>query len=945
MTRNISIRIMKSVLYARVSTEEQKSNQTIDTQIHGIGGMLQYATNHNLPVPDESMMFIDDGFSGATLIRPALTAFRDYLKTHDDVAYFLVYDADRIGRDTYNQLIILEELKKKNVTIHFKTGELGTTPNDKLLFTILSAFSEFERAKIMERTQRGMKRRIESGKFNGGRPMFGYRYNYPIGKHELDETEAKVVKMIYDWYTEDKLNIRQIQAKLFDLKIPTKYDALKNTEKNRKMKGLKKYPIGWWSEVTIRNVLANEAYTGRWYCGKNQTIKLDVANLRTGKPKVRQIKRAKEEWYPIEIPRIVSDEQHKKALLQARKNLMFAKRCTKQTYLLQGLIRCAKDGLRYRGHQEKSDVIYYYCKSRANNTPQENCKSPYLRADQIEPMVWDTVKSILENPEEVFNTFRDESILNEERAKSIEGRLDYISDAIKKLEVAKKRITEAFKAEAMTLPEFRKEKTDIELSEEKLISERDALMMKLNVQHDVSAKIDLFKETCHKFLSKINDPKIVTERLKKDIIKLIIDEVVIEGESVKIFATIPLPNKIHEREMDKTDIPGTFNAGATLGPVNETNMTRIWNKHKQSNTPLKRKVFVAMSGGVDSSVAAALLKKEGGYNVVGVFMKFWHEADGKGGWNRCCSPDSERRARQVARILKIPFYVFNFEKEFKKRVVDYFLKGYKEGITPNPCVVCNKEIKFGLLLEKVLALNADFIATGHYARLRQGKLYRGKDKKKDQSYFLWQLNQNQLKRVLFPVGNYIKLEVRKLAEKFKLPFKKISESMEICFVPDKLEDFLKKYLKPKPGLILNTAGKEIGQHQGLPFYTIGQRKGIELSGGPHYVVGKDRKRNVLIVASILKDSALWSKSLIAKNVNWISGKAPKLPLKINAQIRYGHQAVPATITKLQITNYKLQFKTPQRAVTPGQSVVFYSPAGALAKEGKGQELVGGGIIC
>jgi len=158
----------------------------------------------------------------------------------------------------------------------------------------------------------------------------------------------------------------------------------------------------------------------------------------------------------------------------------------------------------------------------------------------------------VENPEEVFNTFRDESILNEERAKSIEGRLDYISDAIKKLEVAKKRITEAFKAEAMTLPEFRKEKTDIELSEEKLISERDALMMKHNVQHDVSAKIDLFKETCHKFLSKINDPKIVTERLKKDIIKLVIDEVVIEGESVKIFATIPLPNKIHEREMDPT---------------------------------------------------------------------------------------------------------------------------------------------------------------------------------------------------------------------------------------------------------------------------------------------------------------------------------------------------------------------------------------------------------
>ena len=701
---------MKSVLYARVSTEEQKNNQTIDTQIHGIGGMLQYAVNHKLPVPDESMIFVDDGFSGATLIRPALTAFREYLKTHDDVQYFLVYDADRIGRDTYNQLIILEELKKKNVTIHFKTGELGTTPNDKLLFTILSAFSEFERAKIMERTQRGMKRRIESGKFNGGRPMFGYQYNYPLGKHELYETEAKVVRMIYDWYTEDKLNIRQIQAKLFELKIPTKYDALKNTEKNRKMKGLKKYPVGWWSEVTIRNVLSNEAYTGRWSCCKRKTLKLDIANPRTGKPKVRQITRDKEEWHPIEIPRIVSDEQHKKALLQARKNLMFAKRCTKQTYLLQGLIRCGKDNLMYRGHQEKSGVIYYYCKSRATNTPQENCNSPYLRADQIEPMVWNTVKSILENPEEVFNTFRDESILNEERAKSIEGRLDYIDGAIKKLEVAKKRITEAFKAEAMTLPEFRKEKTDLELSEEKLLTERDALKMKLNVQHDVGAKIDLFKETCHKFLSKINDPKIVTERVKKDIIKLVIDRVVIEGESVKIFAMIPLPTKIHERELVKADVPGTFNAGATLGPINETNMARIWNKHKLANTPLKKKVFVGMSGGVDSSVAAYLLQKEG-YNVTGVFMRSYN-IDG-------CEERDAEDARRVAEHLGIPFYVFDFEEEYKKKVVKYMIEGYKLGITPNPDVMCNKEIKFGLFLEKARGMGADFIATGHYVRLRE----------------------------------------------------------------------------------------------------------------------------------------------------------------------------------------------------------------------------------
>jgi len=367
-----------------------------------------------------------------------------------------------------------------------------------------------------------------------------------------------------------------------------------------------------------------------------------------------------------------------------------------------------------------------------------------------------------------------------------------------------------------------------------------------------------------------------------------------------------------------------------------------------------KKVVVAMSGGVDSSVAAALLKKQG-FNVVGVFMKFWlaprsPEGEVGKGFNRCCSPDSERRARMVAKILKIPFYVFNFEKEFKKRVVDYFIKGYKDGITPNPCVVCNKEIKFGLLLEKALALGADFIATGHYARIvsvKPGlteKIMRGKDRNKDQTYFLWQLNQKQLKRILFPVGGYTKPEVRKLAEKFKLPFKKVGESMEICFVPDKLDDFLKKHLKLRPGPIiaypeqakLLAPGKQWPKHRGLPFYTIGQRKGMELSGGPYYVVGKDKKKNTLIVASILKDSALWSKSLIAKNVNWISGKEPKFPLKINAQIRYRHPAVPAVITKkLQATNYKLTFKSPQRAVTSGQSVVLY----------KKRELVGGGIIC
>jgi len=936
---------MKSVLYARVSTEEQKNNQTIDTQIHGIGGMLQYAANQKLPVPDESMIFIDDGFSGATLIRPALTALREYIKTHDDIGYFLVYDADRIGRDTYNQLIILEELKKKNITIHFKTGELGSTPNDKLLFTILSAFSEFERAKIMERTQRGMKRRIESGKFNGGRPMFGYKYNYPLGKHELDETEAKVVKMIYDWYTEDKLNIRQIQAKLFELKIPTKYDALKNTEKNRKMKGLKKYPVGWWSEVTIRNVLANEAYTGRWYCGKNKTIKLDVPNARTGKPKVRQVKRAKEEWHPIEIPRIVSDEQYKKALLQARKNLMFAKRCTKQTYLLQGLIRCGKDNLVYRGHQEKSGVIYYYCKSRMNNTPQENCNSPYLRADQIEPIVWSAVKSILENPEEVFNNFRDESILNEERVKSIEGRLDYIDGAIKKLEVAKKRITEAFKAEAMTLQEFRKEKTDLELSEEKIISERDVLKTKLNVQHDVGAKIDLFKETCHKFLSKINDPKIVTERLKKDIIKLVIDQVVIEGERVKIFATIPLPNKIHEREMDKSDLPGTFNAGATLGPVNETNMKRIWNKHK-INTPLKPKVFVAMSGGVDSSVAALLLKKAG-HDVIGVFMRCFN-IDG------CAERDAED-ARRVAKHLGIPFYVWDFEEEYKRVVVDYMVKGYKKGVTPNPDVMCNKEIKFGLFLERALGLGADFVSTGHYVRLKNGRLFVAKDSQKDQSYFLWTLTPNQLKYCLFPIGGYLKTEVRKIAARAGLSTASKKDSQGICFLGQvSLADFLKAYIPEKRGAVMTADGKIVGEHNGAHFYTIGQRHGLDLKHKnsflgvrgrhetkPFYVAQKNIKKNVLIVAEGENNPTLTQKDIELENLNLISrgknfnvSKNKRMP--VLARVRYRQPFSKAVLATKRSDGYgRLIFKRPQKFVAAGQSAVFYSSRG---------ELLGGGVI-
>ena len=256
-----------------------------------------------------------------------------------------------------------------------------------------------------------------------------------------------------------------------------------------------------------------------------------------------------------------------------------------------------------------------------------------------------------------------------------------------------------------------------------------------------------------------------------------------------------------------------------------------------------QKVVVAMSGGVDSSVAAALLKRAN-FNVIGVFMKFWaeHKRGELPGFNRCCSPEAEIRVRKVAKILKIPFYVFNFEKEFKKRVVDNFLAEYKAGRTPNPCIVCNKEIKFGLLLEKALSLDADFVATGHYARLRREipngaqpkagravggleskfqipdyKLLKAKDKDKDQSYFLWQLSQNQLNRILFPVGIYTKTQVRNLAKKFRLPVAETPESQEICFIADSIEKFLKKYIKEKPGNIMNKEGDVLGKHSGLWF--------------------------------------------------------------------------------------------------------------------------------
>jgi tRNA-specific 2-thiouridylase len=365
-----------------------------------------------------------------------------------------------------------------------------------------------------------------------------------------------------------------------------------------------------------------------------------------------------------------------------------------------------------------------------------------------------------------------------------------------------------------------------------------------------------------------------------------------------------------------------------------------------------KKVIVAISGGVDSAVAVALLKRAN-FDVVGVFMKL---AD------LPIFEEREKKASRVAKILGIPFSVLNLEKEFKKKVVDYFLAEYKKGRTPNPCVVCNKKIKFGLLLEKALELDADYIATGHYARLKREKdgihLLKGKDIDKDQSYFLWQLNQKQLKKILFPVGNYRKIEVKRLAKKFKLPLLKMPESMEICFIQTTMvaetsshlpprpaqragqgsvNNFLSRYLKPKTGKIINTKGEVLGEHEGLWFYTIGQRKGIKLPGGPYYVLDKNLKKNILIVTKEEKD--LYKKELKTRDINWILGKEPRLPLKIKAKIRYRHKAANATLSQIASRKsrdfYRVVFRKPQRAITPGQSVVFY----------KGEELFGGGIIC
>jgi tRNA-specific 2-thiouridylase len=340
-----------------------------------------------------------------------------------------------------------------------------------------------------------------------------------------------------------------------------------------------------------------------------------------------------------------------------------------------------------------------------------------------------------------------------------------------------------------------------------------------------------------------------------------------------------------------------------------------------------KKVIIAMSGGVDSSVAAVLLK-EAGFDVVGIMARFWKEGKSSD------FAKSEKLAKQVAKKIGIPFYVVNLEKEFKNGVVESFIKEYKNGKTPNPCVVCNKEIKFGILMQKVFKMKADFFATGHYARIENNKslpcLFKAKDEKKDQSYFLWQLSQKNLDKILFPIGGYKKTEVRNIAKEFDLPTAQSPESQEVCFISGPTNNFLKKYLKTKPGKIIDKNKKVLGNHNGLWFYTIGQRKGLEIAQGPWYVAEKDFKKNILIVSKDQKD--LLKKELIAKDVNWILPQ--KLPINAEVKIRYKSNFAKAKIIKINSKKIKIIFNKPQKAITSGQSVVFYDK----------NKLLGGGII-
>ena len=345
------------------------------------------------------------------------------------------------------------------------------------------------------------------------------------------------------------------------------------------------------------------------------------------------------------------------------------------------------------------------------------------------------------------------------------------------------------------------------------------------------------------------------------------------------------------------------------------------------------RVFVAMSGGVDSSVAAALLVEQG-FDVTGVMLHLWAEEE-----NRCCAPRAVEDARAVARQLGIDFFLVDYEAEFKACVVDYFVAEYSRGRTPNPCLACNRQIRFGRLLRHARTLGADAMATGHYARIDRingaYRLQKGADPQKDQSYVLYMLGQEELQSLLFPVGAYTKAQVREMARARGLPIADKDESMEICFVTD---DDYRRFLREhapqsmEPGPILDRSGKEIGRHKGLPGYTVGQRRGLGIAAPEAlYVLRLDMARNALIVGTARE---LGQRVLVADKVGYVSGRSPDGPVQVQAKIRYRALLADATWMPLEEERARVAFDEPLRDITPGQAVVAY----------QGDLVLGGGII-
>ncbi|MBN2187620.1 MAG: tRNA 2-thiouridine(34) synthase MnmA [Dehalococcoidia bacterium] len=366
-------------------------------------------------------------------------------------------------------------------------------------------------------------------------------------------------------------------------------------------------------------------------------------------------------------------------------------------------------------------------------------------------------------------------------------------------------------------------------------------------------------------------------------------------------------------------------------------------------------VAVALSGGVDSSVAALLLK-EAGYEVMGVYAHLWDSSS---------SDQPQEQAEDICRSLNIPFRIIDLQKEFERYVVDYFCQEYNQGRTPNPCIPCNQHIKFGVLLNKALSLGADYLATGHYARIEHSsdgyRLLKAKDVSKDQSYFLYTLTQEQLRRILFPVGGYTKAEIHQMAKQGGLPIT-TRASQDICFIsPKNYRAFLAQRFSPKPGDIIDDRGKQLGHHQGIAFYTIGQRHGLGLaSGRPLYVIRIEPEHDRLVIG---EGNELYSYKVTAKSPSWVTGNPPTGPINITAKIRYKSKAAEATLSPTPLPHpealahrnsegekqpknlaqdtlhkgkatYDVCFTQPQKAATPGQAIVFY----------EGNEVLGGGII-